>query len=88
MQISTVNIISEPLVLIIVTCSITLYSFFHQPLNYLCQLFICLALIKPARKLFSIVLIEAFHVFTLGHHLHPLHNFSLVVSDVFECKEE
>jgi len=85
---STINVVSQPLIFIIMSCSITLYRFFYQPLNILHQFFVSSTLKKATSQLFWVVFVEAFHIFALRHHLYPLHNLSFIVSNVFESKEE
>jgi hypothetical protein len=39
-------------------------------------------------KHFLRIFVETLHAWAMGHHLHSLHNLSLVFSNKLDCKEE
>lgn len=85
---SIVNVVSEPLISIIMPSAITINCLFYNSFYSLHQLFVSCSFMKSPSQSLPIKFQKAFHIFTLIHHLNSLQNLSLVISDKFQGEEE
>ncbi len=85
---SVVYIIGEPLVSVVVPCAVTVDRLLDDPLHSIHQLFIRGSFVESTSQGLPVELLEALHIFTVGHHLHPLHDISFIVADEFESEEK
>lgn len=59
-----------------------------DPFDSLHKLFVRGALVETPREGLTVITLKALHFFAMSHHLHSLHDLSLVVSDKLESEEE
>lgn len=69
-------------------CAVTVDRLLDDALHSVHQLFIRGSFVKSTSQGLSVELLEALHIFAVGHHLHPLHDISFIVADEFEGEEK
>ena len=82
------DVISEPLVHIVVTSCVTVDRLLDNCFHAAHKLLISEPLMETTGKGLSVVFVEALHILAVGHHLNPLHYLPLVVSDELQSEEE